>query len=191
MLSVRYYASHKLVVVLASDQKSFTISFFSRTKPEGSFFYHKNVLGQDFSVIGNSFWLLTMRINFESVMKKAEPDIKFRRNYSKNVSEFFFRPVAAHSWCLHCRQGDQMGRVFACGANIYFGQFLNKEVAQFLEATWFHGTLYELILTQMGWDTLWAIFFTNSSGRPEFESTNSFTIFCFSIHTVSVLDFCF
>jgi hypothetical protein len=47
-------------------------------------------------------------------------------------------------------QGDQIGRIFAYWAIVYFGRVLKiTEVAQNLGATCFHGTSYALILTKI------------------------------------------
>jgi hypothetical protein len=60
-----------------------------------------------------------------------------------------------------------------------FGQFGDFLLWTFFEsyrrssiacATFLHVNSYALILTNIGWATLWAIFFTNSSGHPEGHS---------------------
>jgi hypothetical protein len=56
-------------------------------------------------------------------------------------------------------QGDQIGRIFAHWAIVFFGQLLKiTEVAQIFDALLFKGERYKLILRKTGWATFWAIF---------------------------------
>jgi hypothetical protein len=64
-------------------------------------------------------------------------------------------------------QGDQIGRIFAYWAIIFFGIFLRKFLAyvRFPKVS----VLY-LFRQKTGWATFRATFFTNSSGHPGLES---------------------
>jgi hypothetical protein len=56
-------------------------------------------------------------------------------------------------------QGDQIGRIFAYWAIVYFGKFdeIYRNSPNFW-ANFFHDTSYVLNLTKNGWATFWAIF---------------------------------
>jgi hypothetical protein len=56
-------------------------------------------------------------------------------------------------------QGDQIGRIFADWAIVYFVYFFEKYISsQNLCATFFHFQSYVLIVTKKDWATFWAIF---------------------------------
>jgi hypothetical protein len=55
-------------------------------------------------------------------------------------------------------QGDQIGRIFAHWAIVFFGKFKNYKVGQIFWATFYHSKCFVLILTKMGWAKFWAIF---------------------------------
>jgi hypothetical protein len=56
-------------------------------------------------------------------------------------------------------KGDQIGRIYAQWAIVYFGQcFENYWSGANFWATLFHGTSYVLIMTKNGWATFWATF---------------------------------
>jgi hypothetical protein len=101
----------------------------------------------------------------------------------QNLPKFWFLVWKLTIWqtCLYCFidhwhrgelvevtqlgrcQCDQIGRFFASWAVIYFGQYFEM----LFQGCLFHGKSYVLIWAQKtGWATLWAIFFTNSSGHP-------------------------
>jgi hypothetical protein len=62
------------------------------------------------------------------------------------------------------RQGDQIGRIFAQWAIIYFGQFLKiTEVAHILCCK-YKGCIN--FVQKTVWATFWAIFIETSSGHP-------------------------
>jgi hypothetical protein len=56
------------------------------------------------------------------------------------------------------RQGDQIGRIFAHWAIVYFGQFFenDRRSLNFL-ATFFHDENFVFSLTEIGCATFWAI----------------------------------
>jgi hypothetical protein len=66
-------------------------------------------------------------------------------------------------------QGDQIGRKFAHGAIVYFGQFLENYDCSLCT---FLGYIFPQLrqcfnsCQKMGWATFWAISCTNSSGHP-------------------------
>jgi hypothetical protein len=68
-------------------------------------------------------------------------------------------------------QGDQIGRIFAYWATVHFSKmFINYRRSQH-SWTIILSKNYEVILTKkVDWATFWAIFFTNSSGRPVVNS---------------------
>jgi hypothetical protein len=71
-------------------------------------------------------------------------------------------------------QGDQIGRIFAQCAIVYFGHFFqNDRSSPKCWATLFFSTDYVSILTIMGWATLWAIFSKNSSGHSAWDRLES------------------
>jgi hypothetical protein len=60
------------------------------------------------------------------------------------------------------KQGDQIGRIFACWAIVYLGQvFENYKSSPNSWAFFVHGTNYAYIFKRF-----WVTFFTNSSGHP-------------------------
>jgi hypothetical protein len=64
-------------------------------------------------------------------------------------------------------QGDQIGRIFADLAIVFFGQLIeNYRRSAISWATFFHSTSYELILQKNDCATFLGDFFTNSSGHP-------------------------
>jgi hypothetical protein len=71
--------------------------------------------------------------------------------------------ILLHEIRMYVQQGDQIGRF------VYFGQFFEKERSSpNYVATFFRRKkVIFLVWTKMDWATLWAIFFTNSSGHPD------------------------
>jgi hypothetical protein len=64
------------------------------------------------------------------------------------------------------QQGDQIGRISAYRATVFFGQFFKyRSSANFL-ATFFRKTNYVMSLTKKRVGLHLKLFFTNSSGRP-------------------------
>jgi hypothetical protein len=51
--------------------------------------------------------------------------------------------------------------------------FKNKEVARIFGQLFFHVKICVLIRTKKRWATLWAIFFTNSTGHTEYQFGNA------------------
>jgi hypothetical protein len=75
---------------------------------------------------------------------------------------FYFLP-----WKRTRDQGDQIGRIFAYWAIVYFGQFIeNYGSSPDFCAPFSHGNCAKLNLEKLVLATFWAIFFTNSSGHP-------------------------
>jgi hypothetical protein len=60
-------------------------------------------------------------------------------------------------------QGDQIWRIFAYWAILFFGQFYENYTRS---SNLFHGRSYTLILTKSGLRHTFGDFFTNSSGHP-------------------------
>jgi hypothetical protein len=86
------------------------------------------------------------------------------------VEKIDFIPFFDNFWklILYFDQGDQIGRIFAYWAILFFGQFfLTTEEAQFF------GKLFSLVknivlfLTKTAQATFWAMFFSNSTGHPD------------------------
>jgi hypothetical protein len=68
--------------------------------------------------------------------------------------------------CPATDQGDQIGRIFACWATVYFGQcFENYRSGAKMWTTFFHGTSYVLILGENGLGLILGDFFTNTPGH--------------------------
>jgi hypothetical protein len=61
-------------------------------------------------------------------------------------------------------QGDQIRRIFACRAVVFF--FENDKSSVISWASFFHGTSYVFILTKNVLGYILGDFFTNSSGHP-------------------------
>jgi hypothetical protein len=61
-----------------------------------------------------------------------------------------------------------MGKFFVYWVIVFFwAAFENYRSSPFWWATFFSGKSKELISTKMDWATIWAIFFSGSSGHPE------------------------
>jgi hypothetical protein len=54
-------------------------------------------------------------------------------------------------------QGDQIGRICAYWAYVYYGQFFDNYRSSANFWAFFHGTNYTSILAKIGWATFWAI----------------------------------
>jgi hypothetical protein len=72
-------------------------------------------------------------------------------------------------------QGDQIGRIFTNWAIVLFGRLLKKCIKSPKTGMGYilPGKSYVFTLTKQAWATLWANFFTNSSGTDVM-----ITIFC-------------
>jgi hypothetical protein len=70
---------------------------------------------------------------------------------------------------IYGTQGDQIGRIFVLWMIVWMSVLENdKSSPHFWPnfwATFPHSLKYAIILTNMGWATFWAIFFTNLSGH--------------------------
>jgi hypothetical protein len=77
--------------------------------------------------------------------------------------------VAPKIFGLSYLQGDQIGRIFAQWAIVYFGQWFEIYIisANFW-ATFLCDTSYVLILTKNGLGYILGDFFKNSSGHPDY-----------------------
>jgi hypothetical protein len=69
---------------------------------------------------------------------------------------------------LHWRQGDQVGRIFACWATVSLGQLFLKitERAQIFGPTFFQGKNYVFFVKKWSGIHFGRVFFTNASGHP-------------------------
>jgi hypothetical protein len=66
---------------------------------------------------------------------------------------------------LTSSQGDQIGRIFACGAIIFFGCFLTTEVAKIFGYFFYTEKMCITLTKKIG--PQFGRFFTNSSGHPD------------------------
>jgi hypothetical protein len=76
---------------------------------------------------------------------------------------------------MFANQGDQIGRIFAYWAIVFFGQFIeNYRISANSWATFFHSISYALIFTKKWFGHILGNFFTHSSGHPVANSTEMY-----------------